>query len=260
MSNVTGHDIAIAELQQVVADLGVPSSWTMELEIRPGRRTLGFSVSPGGVVQILVPPSASPAEVRDAVVGSMHRLACAVARRSGTPMSAGPKEFVNGEHLKYLGRTFRLRIVTAEKEGVQLAGDYLELTSADGGRSLSQPLIAWYAYQVRTIAERRVQGLSRAVDVATPPIEVRDLGTRWGMRTSDRRIVLHWALAQLPPSLIDLVIAHEVTHLRVSRHSPQFEMELRKLVPDLRERQRLLDEAAGAVWLGAVRSSSWCPP
>jgi predicted metal-dependent hydrolase len=58
------------------------------------------------------------------------------------------------------------------------------------------------------------------VDVA-----VTDLGYRWGSaRASDgaRHINVHWAALQLPPSLIDYVIVHELAHLTVSNHTPEY--------------------------------------
>ena len=55
-------------------------------------------------------------------------------------------------------------------------------------------------------------------------VEVRDLGFRWGSaRPSDGppRMNIHWATLQLPPSLIDYVLVHELAHLREREPHPR---------------------------------------
>jgi predicted metal-dependent hydrolase len=57
-----------------------------------------------------------------------------------------------------------------------------------------------------------------------------------------------WAL-QLPPSLIDYIIVHELVHLIGPHHGPEFWMQVERAMPDFAERQQRLNE------LGATTSS-----
>ena len=70
-------------------------------------------------------------------------------------------------------------------------------------------------------------------------------GTRWGSAKADGSIRLNWRLIHLRMSVIDYVVAHELSHLRVMDHSPRFWDTVRSVVPDYAElRHQLKSEAS----------------
>lgn len=69
---------------------------------------------------------------------------------------------------------------------------------------------------------------------------VRNQKTRWGSCSAAGNINLNCRLASLPDELRDYVILHELTHLKVHGHGPDFWRELGKLVDNPRQlRSRL---------------------
>ena len=58
----------------------------------------------------------------------------------------------------------------------------------------------------------------------------------------DNRINVHCATLQLPPSLIDYVIVHELCHLVEHNHGKSFYQLLDRMLPDWRARRRQLNE------------------
>ena len=59
-----------------------------------------------------------------------------------------------------------------------------------------------------------------------------------------RTIRLNWRLVHFSLPVIDYVVAHELSHLRVMDHSPRFWDTVRTVVPDYAElRGQLRDEA-----------------
>ena len=62
-------------------------------------------------------------------------------------------------------------------------------------------------------------------------IQIKDLGFRWGSCSSDGTLNFHWRVMQLPPQVIDYVVVHELTHLKVADHSPAFWREVRRALP-----------------------------
>ena len=70
-------------------------------------------------------------------------------------------------------------------------------------------------------------------------------GTRWGSAKADGSIRLNSRLIHLRMSVIDYVVAHELSHLRVMDHSPRFWDTVRSVVPDYAElRHQLKNEAS----------------
>ncbi|WP_346165442.1 M48 family metallopeptidase [Streptomyces javensis] len=91
----------------------------------------------------------------------------------------------------------------------------------------------------------------RLLYVDEPRIEVRDVGRRWGTHRPGR-IALHWATFQLPFHLIDYVIAHELAHVRISGHGPDYWRLLGRAMPEYARWKAELDEMGRRVWMGDV--------
>jgi predicted metal-dependent hydrolase len=53
-------------------------------------------------------------------------------------------------------------------------------------------------------------------------VTIRDQHTRWGSCSPRGRISLNWRLVQMPDSVCDYVLVHELMHLRVANHSGRF--------------------------------------
>lgn len=63
-------------------------------------------------------------------------------------------------------------------------------------------------------------------------------------------VALHWALFQLSPGLIDVVIVHELAHLIEPRHGPKFSRLVEQVIPDHRDRLAELAKEGRRVWMG----------
>ncbi|MCX4964967.1 M48 family metallopeptidase [Streptomyces sp. NBC_00654] len=240
-------------VQQAIAALPVPGEWAWQVVVRPRRRTLGIEVADDGGVLFAVPPDADPAAVAAAVRSRLPRLALEVRRRRIRPPEP-VKELVGGTSFAYLGRRHRLKLVPAgEGRRVRLYRGWLELprpkTPDEGARLIAQ----WYqACGTRWLIGRLPSYASR-VGLPPPPVEVCDLGRRWGALDPDGSIRVHWAVLQLPTSLVDLVLVHELCHARVAGHGAAFRRQVRRVLPDAETRERQFAEADPELWRGAIR-------
>ncbi|MGW1045175.1 M48 family metallopeptidase [Streptomyces sp. NPDC002547] len=242
-----------SSLEEAISAIGLPPEWHVTVEVRPRRSTLGIEVHPDGSVLVAVPEGVDADEIVPILRRQADRVARAVAGRIATGGDHPVKELVDGEHFSYLGRTYRLRLTEPAEQPVRLHGDWLELAVERNGRPRETWLVEWYTAQGEAWIRDSTASFARGAGVPTPQTRVCDLGSRWGMRGRDGRIAVHWAAFQLPQPLIELILAHELTHLRLGRHSALFRQELRKLVPELSVRERWLADVGSEVWLGATR-------
>lgn len=60
------------------------------------------------------------------------------------------------------------------------------------------------------------------IDKEISKIEVKDTISRWGSCSHDGKLSFSWRLIFAPMEAFDYVVAHEVAHLRVMNHSPDF--------------------------------------
>jgi hypothetical protein len=88
------------------------------------------------------------------------------------------------------------------------------------------------------------------MDVQPGALEVRDLGYRWGSLGRDNRLNIHWATMQLPTSLVDYVLVHELAHIGQPRHTPAFWASVERALPGYDQRRVRLATTGATVWLG----------
>jgi len=91
-------------------------------------------------------------------------------------------------------------------------------------------------------AELTPRALALAADcrVSVAKIAVRNQRSRWGACSSQGTITLNWRLIQMPPSVSDYVIFHELMHRRQPNHSRKFWREVESVCTWWKEAERWL--------------------
>ena len=191
------------------------------------------------------------------------------------------KQFVEGEGLAYLGRSHRLTLTEqaradrghpdrsarpgqaeqAESPTVRLERGRFHMSTADADRGAAA-MRRWYTDVGGQWLRRRIRPWAARLGEDTVRVAVRDLGYRWGSaRPTDgpQRINVHWATLQLPPSLIDYVLVHELAHLRETNHTLEFWTTVGRLMPGYEQQKANLATIGKNVWLGAVAGGGSTP-
>jgi predicted metal-dependent hydrolase len=103
---------------------------------------------------------------------------------------------------------------------------------------------AWLMRQAKRLFTERLDHFAPQLRVQWRKLVLSNAGTRWGTAHSDGLIRLNWRLIHFTLPVIDYVVAHELSHLRVMDHSPRFWETVRTVVPDCEMlREQLKDEA-----------------
>ncbi|MFJ9249192.1 M48 family metallopeptidase [Streptomyces sp. NPDC101776] len=168
------------------------------------------------------------------------------------------REFRDGETFRYLGREYRLLLVDEGRSPVRLTAGRLRLdkeVAADPARA-RRDLVAWYRKSGLRWSRGRLQPWAARMEVPEPTVTVRDVGNRWGTyrlgEDGTGTMALHWAVFQLPAHLVDYVIAHELAHIRISGHGPDYWTLLRRAIPECEVRKEELDDLGRRLWLGQI--------
>ena len=102
---------------------------------------------------------------------------------------------------------------------------------------------AWLMRQAKRLFTERLNHFAPTLNVQWRKLSLSSAGTRWGSASADGSIRLNWRLIHFKQSVIDYVVVHELSHLRVMDHSPRFWDTVRAVVPDYAElRSQLKDE------------------
>lgn len=173
---------------------------------------------------------------------------------TGPPIT---KQFVEGEGFAYLGRSYRLTF-SDQVAGVRLERGRFHMSPSQADQG-AVAMRRWYTTTGMQWLQRRIRPWAARMGEDTIDFAVRDLGYRWGSaRPSEgpQRINIHWAALQLPPSLIDYILVHELAHLHETNHTPEFWAMVARLMPAYETHKTVLASFGKNIWLGTVREFS----
>ncbi len=230
-------------------------------EFRRGkRRTIGFVVGPDGLVVSApkwVPLYEVDAAVREKGRWIVSKLAEAQERQR--KLAANRIEWKDGTTVPFLGES--VIVVLDPRHGFDAVGAVLN-SDADAlpgvprltlhvglphtatPQQIRDAVQAWLMRQARRLFTERLDHFAPQLGVQWRKLSLSSAGTRWGSASADGAIRLNWRLIHFRQSVIDYVVAHELSHLRVMDHSPRFWDTVRTVVPDYaRLRNALRDDA-----------------
>jgi predicted metal-dependent hydrolase len=226
----------------------------LDFEIRRSKRrkTIGLTVERDASL-IAHLPEGTPLEeaaplIRGKLVWIHQKLADRKNLTSGEVFRR--PAFVDGEGFYFLGQHYRLKLVDPSlEEGLGAT------TRFDGDRLLfrrdqigaGEKRIAEYYTRAAHPFLNQVAARWKKVAGITPArfVNVADLGFRWGSCSSDGTLNFHWRIMQLPPLVIDYVVVHELTHLKVRDHSPEFWKQVGKIMPNYQQHRDWLRDKGG---------------
>ena len=94
----------------------------------------------------------------------------------------------------------------------------------------------------------RLWELARLHDLDVAHVSVRNQRSRWGACSPKRVITLNWRLVQMPPSVSEYVMLHELMHLRQPNHSRRFWREVESVCGWWRDAERWLRRHGREIW------------
>ena len=218
------------------------------------RKTIEIVVERDAALTLKAPRSASVRRAEQFVKAKQGWIYRKLADKDALTGPPVVKQFVDGEGFAYLGRNYRLTLTTGPATGVRMEGGRFHLPAAQAGRGAAL-MRRWYTETGGQWLQRRVRPWAARIGEQDVAVEVRDLGYRWGSaRRTDgpQRINVHWATLQLPPTLIDYVLVHELAHLHELNHTPDFWATVARLMPTFEQQRASLSATGNTVWLGTL--------
>ena len=225
---------------------------TIEYVVRRSKRrkkTVEIAIRDGGV-RVAAPARTTDDQVRDFVL----KRASWIIEKLEEERSLREKAlcFVSGETLPYMGRDVTLAVKPADVRKPSVEFDHPELVVAtppdlagdaryDGIR---EAIVEWYKARARVqLAEGVDSWWGRLGKGSRSRILIGDQKSRWGSCAFDGTLRFSWRVMMLEPSLIELVVVHELAHLTHRNHSDKFWGLVSSVLPDVQERRKRIREA-----------------
>ncbi|MGB5835197.1 MAG: SprT family zinc-dependent metalloprotease [Thiohalocapsa sp.] len=218
----------------------------IEYDLLPGshRKTTNIVIERSGRVTVRAPEGYTPEQV-DAVIQSKRLwIYRNLAEWKDLNASAVVREWVNGETFLYLGRSYRLALVSDDGPDLQLKDGRFRLQRRlienGGSPAARQAFEIYFTDKGRHRFGQRVAYYAPKVGVEVAAVKVKDMGFRWASCGKSGNMNFHWRSMMAPPRIIDYITVHELCHLHQRDHSDAFWNEVDKVMPDYRERKAWL--------------------
>lgn len=229
---------------------------------RSKRKTIGFSAGADGLT-VSAPKWVPLYEIDKAVLEKSAWILAKLqeTRERHERMESARIDWKDGTTLPFLGD--QVIVVIDPRHAFGGVGAELKTSEANGtlpgvaqltlhvglpqnasAEQIRDAVQAWLMRQAKRVFIERLNHFAPQLGVQWHKLSLSSAGTRWGSASADGSIRLNWRLIHFKQSVIDYVVVHELSHLRVMDHSPRFWDTVRTVVPDYAElRGQLKDEA-----------------
>nr|WP_316626932.1 YgjP-like metallopeptidase domain-containing protein [uncultured Brevundimonas sp.] len=162
--------------------------------------------------------------------------------------------FMTGSKIPYRGRMARLTV--RRHDGAHIEIDYrngflVDLPSwvrdADQDTIVATEIKLWLKRRVRRDVMDIAAAYRRRFDLKPRAIRVADVKTGWGACAPTGSVLINWTLVFAPKAVLEYVVAHELAHLTVRSHGPDFWAHMATLMPDYERPKGWLNTHQGAL-------------
>ena len=212
--------------------------------IKKDVKNITLKVRPNGEAILTVPNSANDEHIKFIM---QKRAQWIAKKRAFFALFKTPqKEYVSGEDFRYLGRSYRLKVVQSKEERVKLQRGYLELFVKDKSdlKQKENLIYEWYHEKAMLYFFNILQEFNKIVKQDIKSVKIRQMKTRWGSCNPYKSYInLNIELIKKPKACIEYVVFHELAHLLYLDHSKKFYDYLTLYMPDWQKRKEILDRA-----------------
>lgn len=213
------------------------------------RRTVSITIEPTGNVRLLAPYYVNTIFIHqfmeEKAAWILKHLNEIKIRQRDIP----EQSFENGSTICFMGEPFCLFLKFKDdikraraffESGqlfVYLPGNYRCQDAKDVVRT---ELLKLFRQEALYLLEERTKFFADRYGFSQYVVKVREQKRIWG--SCDRLNVLryNWRLILAPLDVIDYVVVHELCHTRVRNHSAKFWAQVQSILPDFKERRKLL--------------------
>ena len=228
---------------------------------RGKRRTIGFLVGAEGL-SVRAPRWVALRDVDAAVreKGDWILRKLAETQQRHARLESARIDWQDGVAFPFLGQQVTVRldphhafdgvggVLDAGADGGAAPVLRLALAKNASAQQIRDAAQAWLMRQARRIFIERLDHFAPRLGVTWNKLSLSNASTRWGSASADGAIRLHWRLVHFRMSVIDYVVAHELSHLRVMDHSPRFWDTVESVMPDYQQLRRQLKDEPVPRW------------
>lgn len=209
------------------------------------RRSLSIIVRPDKSVTVRAPLGTPLRSIEKFVRSKSPWIFKHINSEPGIKLSGNEKNYINGENFLFLGRIYKLSKVVSDDHFVKLNEEFIIVGQKNPGNTLTTKYLMerWYYMMAgRILTDKLKEVISRYSNYRFEPagLAIRKLKSRWGSCNIRGKITLNSELLKVEMKLIEYVIIHELCHLKIHNHGPDFHKLMGELLPEYKSLRKRL--------------------
>ncbi len=166
------------------------------------------------------------------VIRSKRRSVALQLREDGSALVRAPRSMSDETIAQFVEKHEAWLTRAREKQAAQQA-KYPEPTAQERAALIEK---------AKAVLPGRIAHFSALLGLSPTAVRITGAKTRFGSCSGKNALSFSWRLMRYPTEAIDLVVAHELCHIAHHDHSPAFYALLSSVLPDYKERMKLLRE------------------
>ncbi len=214
---------------------------------RKNVKRIRLKVFPNGTVKLTTPFGASDAWIHEYLNSKTAWIEKSLNYYKEAEANEVETRIHSGVSTRILGRQKRIIVSESKIYKVEQKEGFINIQSPvpDDKQALQKQFERWWQKQSKSYFLTVIDKLYPIIakhDIAKPILQVRKMKTLWGSCSRKHsKINLNYYLYKAPPSCIDYVVLHELTHFLYPKHNKEFYDFLTVHMPDWKERKKILD-------------------
>ncbi len=207
-------------------------------------KNLYLSVLKDGKIRLSV-PNRVPDSVIEQFVISKSEWIVEKQKQISERIDKPVHKFADGENLFVFGEEHRLCVKGGSRDGVICENGKIILTLKNNAdlKKREEIINKYYREILKIKIDEYLPKWEEITQLYSDSWQIKNMKTRWGTcNISTKKIWLNLQLAKFPIECLEYVILHELAHLAVSNHGPEFCTILDKFMPDWRGVRKRLNE------------------
>jgi len=211
------------------------------------RKTLTITVERDRSVIVRAPNGTTPERIEKEIQKKKLWLYEKVKHSQKYDLPIKEKEFISGATILYLGKQYKLEVVSEPFDGILFDNKFL--ISKSSTNKSSGLFKEWYIEKAKQKIVPQAEDYAKHLGANFNRILISDLKYRWGSCTPKNNLNFNWRLIKAPMRVIEYVIVHELAHLLEPNHTDRFWGIIKNQLPDylkskewLKEHGSLLEE------------------
>jgi predicted metal-dependent hydrolase len=206
--------------------------------VRSRRKTVAICILPGGTVEVRAPLSMPKADIDRFVLSKQQWIQekLLVMKERSNLKSAFHLDY--GDRVLVMGKEYPITL----RPGNRIGFDDTQIYLVPGLSSLQikDACVKVYMQIAKQVLTAKAHAYGARMGVTPSGIKINFAKTRWGSCSAKKSINFSWRLIMAEEKVIDLVVVHELAHIKEMNHSIRFWAIVEGILPDYKERQLLL--------------------